>query len=106
MSTIISIILFTIFLCLSSLHFYWGFGGNWGNGAVIPNKDNNVKAEVPGAFPTFIVALGLLAFGILILMHEVNLGFNLPIWLDRVHKYGIRVIAIIFLLRAIGDLNI
>jgi len=105
MTIIISIVLFIIFLCLSLIHIYWGFGGEWGNGAVIPTKDDNVKPKMPGAVPTFIAAFGLLGFGIVVLMNVVELNFHLPLWFDIVHKYGLWLIASIFILRAIGEFN-
>ena len=40
MTTLISIILFLIFLFLSVIHIYWGFGGKWGKDAAIPAKPN------------------------------------------------------------------
>lgn len=103
MTTIIAIILITIFLFLSGIHIYWGLGGQWGNGAVIPTKDDNVKVMMPGVVPTFIVAFGLLCFGLVVLMNVVELDFKIPFWLDIVHKYGLWVIASIFIIRAIGE---
>lgn len=105
MTTIIVIILITIFLFLSGLHIYWGFGGKWGNGAVIPTKNDNIKVMMPGIVPTFIVALGLLGFGLVVSMNVVELDFKLPVWLDVVNKYGLWLIASIFILRAIGEFN-
>ena len=105
MTTIIAIVLITIFLFLSGLHIYWGFGGKWGNGAVIPTKDDNTKVMMPGAFATFIVALGLFGFAVLVFLCSVDLDFTTPKWLDIVHKYGLWVIAGIFIVRAIGDFN-
>ena len=100
MTTIFAIILFLIFLFLSSIHFYWGFGGRWGSEAVIPVKDNNAKVMMPGALPTFIVALGLLGFGLFILIKSGLINLDLPFWLE---KYGLWIIAGIFILRTIGD---
>lgn len=102
MTTIISILLFLIFLFLSTIHIYWGFGGQWGNGAVIPTKEDNTKVMMPGLLPTFIVAFGLLGFGLFILVKSRLIDFNLPMWLD---KYGLWIIAGIFILRAIGEFN-
>jgi hypothetical protein len=105
MITIISTILIVIFLFLSGLHFYWGFGGEWGNGAVIPTKNDDTKVIMPGVIPTFIVAFGLLGFAIVIVMNAVTLDFKLPLWLDIIRKYGLLFIAVIFTLRAIGEFN-
>jgi hypothetical protein len=100
MTTIFAIILFLIFLFLSSIHFYWGLGGRWGSEGVIPVKDNNVKVMMPGPLPTFIVALGLLGFGLFILTKSGLINLILPLWLE---KYGLWIIAGIFILRAIGE---
>lgn len=102
MVTIISIILFSIFLFLSSIHFYWAFGGKWGSGAVIPTKDDSIPAMNPGIIATLIVAFGLLAFGLLPLIITKTISFTLPMWLE---KSGLWIIAGIFMLRAIGDFN-
>ncbi len=102
MTPIIAIILFLIFLFLSSIHFYWGLGGRWGSGAVIPTKDDHVKVMMPGVMPTLIVAFGLLGFGFFILAQAGIISVNLPQWLNR---YGLWFIAGLFILRAIGDFN-
>jgi len=100
MTTIFAIILFLIFLFLSSIHFYWGLGGRWGSEAVIPVKDNTVKVKMPGPLPTFIIAFGLLGFGLFILIKSGLINLNLPLWLE---KSGLWIIAGIFILRAIGE---
>ena len=103
MTAMTAIILFLIFLFISSIHFYWAFGGKWGGDAVLPTKDdNNTKVLNPTALPTLIVALGLLGFGVFILIMSGFIAFDTPQWL---HKYGLWVIASIFMLRAIGDFN-
>jgi hypothetical protein len=104
MTLAISSILFGIFLFLSSLHFYWAFGGKWGSTAVLPTKDDNAnqKALNPGIAATLIVALGLLAFGLLPLVITGTIPFRLPSWLD---KSGLWIITGIFGIRAIGDFN-
>ncbi|MBK8888179.1 MAG: DUF3995 domain-containing protein [Saprospiraceae bacterium] len=90
-----------IFLFISSIHFYWAFGGNWGSDGVLPTKDdNNTKVLNQSILPTLIVALGLLGFGLLILVMSGLITFDSPQWLS---KYGLWIIASIFTLRAIGD---
>lgn len=100
MTITISIILFLIFLSLSSIHFYWGFGGRWGTEAVYPTKGQNISPKIPGPIPTFIVAFGLMSFALLVLVRSGIIHFTLPVWLQ---KYGLWVIAGIFILRAIGE---
>ena len=102
MSLILAILLFLIFLFLSSLHFYWALGGKWGYGAVLPTKHDKTdqKALNPGIIATLIVAFGLLAFGLLPLIITGTIPFELPHWLD---KSGLWIIAGIFGIRAIGE---
>ncbi|QGK74692.1 DUF3995 domain-containing protein [Flavobacterium sp. SLB02] len=99
---IITFILFLIFMTLSSLHFYWGFGGKWGSRAVVPTKENGIPVFVPRTILTFVVAVGLLCFGLFYLINYGFIEMSFPIWLD---KTGFWIIASIFILRAIGDFN-
>lgn len=105
MNLIISIVLIAIFLFLSSIHIYWGVGGKWVSGAVIPTKDDNTKIIMPGVIPTFIVAFGLLSFAMVIFLNIDQLYFKLPHWILQIQKYGLWAIMIIFILRAIGDFH-
>ena len=103
MTTVIAIILFLIFLYISSIHFYWAFGGQWGSDAVLPTRaDNNTKVLNPSILPTLIVAFGLLGFGLFILVMSGLISYNIPQWLNN---YGLWIIVSIFTLRAIGDFN-
>src|SRR5690606_11836046 len=72
---------------------------------IFPTKDNHVKATMPGAILTFIVALGLLSFGLVVFLNVVELDFKSSVWLDIIYKYGLWTIASIFILRAIGEFN-
>ncbi|VTP99572.1 MULTISPECIES: DUF3995 domain-containing protein [Sphingobacterium] len=96
-----SILLILIFLFLTAIHVYWGFGGRWGSSAVFPTKDDSIKPVMPGPIPTFTVALGLFVFGLIVFLNLIDL--DLPPWLDILRKYGIWAIIVIFLVRAIGD---
>lgn len=102
MAFFIALLLFLIFLFLSSIHFYWAFGGKWGSTAVIPTKDDSQAAMNPGIIATLIVAFGLLGFGILPLIISGTIPFQLPHWLE---KSALWIIAGIFLIRAIGEFN-
>ncbi len=97
---ILAILVFLVFLFLSSIHVYWGFGGRWGSQAVFPTKDDATPPVNPGPIPTFIVAFGLLGFGLFVLVKSGLIAFALPLWLDT---YGLWIIAGIFLLRAVGE---
>lgn len=103
MTTIIAVLLISIFSLLSSIHFYWAFGGKRWNDAVIPTKENNAQAKMPGIITTLIVALGLLVFGLVVLMHLID--FKRSLLTELVQLYGLWLIASIFILRAIGEFN-
>jgi Protein of unknown function (DUF3995) len=100
MIVIIAITLFTIFLFLSCIHFYWAFGGHWGVDSVLPAKSNNEKIMQPGLFATIMVALVLLTFALFILIKAGLLQTTLPTWLQQ---YGLYILASLFIIRAIGD---
>ena len=90
-----------IFVLLSLLHFYWLLGGKWGINSVVPSKEKSAdKLFKPSAFSTIVVAVGLLAFGL------IELG-NTGIFSDwmavKYFRWGNLLIAFIFLVRAIGD---
>jgi hypothetical protein len=91
-----------IFSFLSVIHFYWMFGGRFGSQSVFPTKNESVSPKMPGPIPTFIVALGLLSIVLLILFKADLFLVKLPASIDR---YGLRVVAAIFILRAVGDFN-
>lgn len=100
MVSLISILLFLIFLFLSSLHIYWCAGGKWGREGALPAKGNNIKVISPGPLSTLIVALGLMGFGIFILIKAKILNISIP---PSLNKYGLWIIAVIFAARAIGE---
>ena len=102
MTTIIPIILFLVFIFLSAIHFFWGFGGRWGSQAVFPTTNRNIKPKIPGKIPTFIVAFGLLVIALFILIQASFFDLAIPSWLD---KYGLWTIAGVFIIRSIGEFN-
>ena len=100
MITFLATILFSVFVVLACVHIYWGLGGKWGSVAAIPTTANNKKLMNPGLASCFIVASGLLGFGIFVLIKADFFLFDLADWLSR---YGLWIISFIFLLRALGD---
>jgi len=100
MKMLIGLILVAVFLFLAGIHFYWGLGGKWGAEATIPTKENNQKVMNPGLFSCFVVAFGLLGFGLFVFVKSRNLQIGWPEWLIN---YGLWGIGTLFILRAIGE---
>lgn len=100
MTILIGIILSVIFISISVLHFYWAIGGRWSFLAVVPTKETGEKIMNPSAFSSLVVAIGLLAFAVLILIKINLITINIPMWL---YNYGCWILALIFIARAIGD---
>lgn len=90
----------TIFVFLSAIHFYWAFGGRWGMGKAVPVNAAGEPMLKPGAVGTFIVALGLLFFALVL---TANTGAFDNLINRRIVIWATRGIAVIFALRAIGD---
>src|SRR3546814_20759315 len=102
METILSAINALIFFLRAATHIYWVMGGGSGMDATIPTDGNGRKLFRPGRGITLVVPLGLLAFSICNLAFAVWLHIGIePIYI----RYGILLIAITFILRAIGDLQ-
>jgi hypothetical protein len=89
-----------ILLAISGIHFFWAFGGRWGADAAIPTSQDGKKALSPDIFATLVVAFGILAMALLHLGKVQTLNLPIPAWINT---YGLKIIAGIFLLRAIGD---
>ena len=100
LSFTIGILLFSIFILLSAIHFYWGLGGKWGTNASIPTNENNKQIMHPKLLDCFVVGTGLLSFGVFILIKIKIVSFDLPSFLL---KYGLTAISILFILRATGE---
>ncbi len=89
-----------IFILLSILHFYWAFGGKLWYDDVLPTNSKGLNRMNPGTTATLIVAFGLL---FLALITAGNQGLFNRYFKRKYFRYGALTIAIIFLLRAIGD---
>jgi hypothetical protein len=89
-----------ILFAISGIHFFWAFGGRWGSNAALPTSQDGKKALSPSVFATFVVAFGLLAMALLHLEKVQIINLPIPTWIDN---YSLKIIAGIFLLRAIGD---
>ena len=98
--SIFSLLLFTVFIVLSTLHFYWLLGGQWGLKQAIPTKSDSVAFRPPPMLATLVVAIVLLFFGMLYLIKSGFVIWQLPNWIEG---YGYWLIPSIFIVRAIGD---
>jgi hypothetical protein len=88
-----------MFTFLSLVHFYWAFSGEMNLNYVIPEIDNE-KAFEPTKLMTIGVAVGLLTAAFTILGHVGVFGL---FQLNTIFKIGTWAIAILFLLRSVGD---
>jgi hypothetical protein len=88
-----------IFFSLSILHFYWGFGGRLWYNDVLPTNSTGSQQLSPSITATLIIGFGLLFFALItITNHRLFIRYN-----QTFFRYGTVAIAIIFLIRAIGD---
>ncbi|CAA7195551.1 DUF3995 domain-containing protein [Chryseobacterium potabilaquae] len=97
MNLFCNIALSLIFLCIGGIHIYWAFGGNWGKQQAVPTTPEGTPLFTPSFFSCFGVGIILLSF--ILLMNNENLDFISP----KVSLYSKTIVAIIFLMRAIGD---
>lgn len=102
MITLLSIILFVIFLILGLFHLYWLFGGKWGLQQVVPTKKEGIHSISPPKFATFLVAVVLISFGVLYLVKTNFIAVQLP---KEIVDYSYWIIPSLFIVRAIGDFN-
>ena len=97
---ILSIVLSIIFIALGLIHFNWVLGGNFGFAESLPTKENGEIVLNPKKIDSFIVGMGLLAFGVFYLFKSGLINYNLP---EGIMIFVGWMIPIIFLLRAMGD---
>lgn len=101
MIRILGIVLALIFALLSFLHLYWAAGGRFGSGAAIPTVGvGGGRLLHPSPLGTSLVAAALFAAVLVVLGRLKFLGAVVPGW---IFYSGTWVIALLFLLRSIGD---
>ncbi|HEX9650209.1 MAG TPA: DUF3995 domain-containing protein [Cyclobacteriaceae bacterium] len=98
--TILSILLFIIFIILGLLHFSWAFGMHGGFADALPTKEDGKRVLNPGKIDSAMVGIGLTAFGFFYLIKSELVANILPEWII---KYGSWIIPSIFILRSIGE---
>lgn len=102
MTPIIAFLLIVVLACLSLVHFYWFLGGRAGLLAAIPEIDGQPVFQ-PSALATLVVAIGLALCAVVIAgtvgILTLPLSHTALAWLSR-------ALAMVFLLRAIGDFRL
>ena len=93
-------IIFVVFIILAIIHFYWAFGGKIGLENAIPRRANNEKIINPTIISSSIVGIVLLIFGFINIIKTKIIEIELP---EIIENYCLWFIAILFILRAIGD---
>jgi len=102
MNTIPALLLIAVFLCLALLHCYWLVGGRMGILAAIPEVDGK-PAFLPSATATFVVAFGLALCALLLAAASGLVSLPVP---HSVLSWFTRALALVLLLRAIGDFRL
>lgn len=85
---------------IAAIHFYWLVGGKWGIANALPASPKGELVLKPRMLETLTVALGLTFMAFLHLAQTEIVMVNLPDWINN---YGLKAIAAIFLIRAIGE---
>jgi hypothetical protein len=78
-----------IFIILGLIHFYWAFGGTIALNKVLPTTIEGVRLFNHGKFSTIVVGIILLFFAYMVLKIESS----------------IFILAILFAIRAVGDVH-
>ncbi|MEX0289037.1 MAG: DUF3995 domain-containing protein [Flavobacteriaceae bacterium] len=89
----------SLFFLLSMLHFYWALGGKWGFLASLPTTKQGKTVLNPKKIDSTLVGLFLLAFTVFY-FNLIFTFFHLP---SQSNKYIGWSIALLFLIRAVGD---
>ena len=88
-----------ILLVVAALHVYWASGGEYGKGAVIPER-NNQPVLIPGPTVTYLVAGGLTFAALVIAMRAGLIPSAAFGSIPRLAAWGL---AGVFAARAVGD---
>jgi hypothetical protein len=102
MVRILGILLAAIFALLSAVHIYWAFGGRFGGAAAVPTNAGGARLLNPSPLATILVAAALFVAMLAVLGRIRIWGAFLP---SQLFSIGTWIIALLFLLRAIGDMH-
>lgn len=95
-------LLFITLLVLSSIHFNWALGNEWGLNNALPTDSNGYAVLQPTVIDTLIVAFGLLFFALFYFSQNRYSFIKPPRWINLILGWFIPTI---FLIRSIGDFN-
>jgi len=91
-------ILTFILLILALIHFYWALGGKFGLDKALPTDTEGNRLLNPSTLMTYVVGFILLGFSYV--SYKFQIG-ETSLWITRI-GWGL---AILFLLRVVGDFN-
>lgn len=100
MSPTIFFIHFIILFLIASVHIYWALGGKMASLAVLPQTSSEKLVFMPSSFMTFFVAV---SFYMMSLIFGHAAGFFQVSILKNYQNAILVFLAIVFLLRAVGD---
>lgn len=96
-----AVILITIIFSLISLiHLYWALGGELWYDEVLPTNSMGTKTLNPTSAEALIVSIGLVVMALVVLGTQGLFDKYVD---SKYFRYGVLLISLIFLLRAIGD---
>ena len=100
MAIVLSLINALIFTIISGFHFYWAMGGKVGFDVVLPSNTEGVKSLNPSKLITVIAACVFLSITFFYLIKANLIHLQLP---NLIIDYGLYALAIVLIIRAIGD---
>ena len=100
MDIVLCVINALIFTIISGFHFYWAMGGKVGFDVVLPSNMEGIKSLNPSKLITFIAACVFLSVAIFYLIKAHLIHLPLP---ELMINYGLYLLAIVLIIRAIGD---
>ncbi len=102
LKTAIAFPLIAVFLVLSVWHVYWVLGGRVGRDAAIPEVDGKPVFQ-PSTVTTFLVAVALVLCALLVAATAGLVSFP---WSPTLLRWLTEALAVVLLLRAIGDFRL
>lgn len=99
-AAISSLLVATIFACLSLLHFSWVLGSSWGFESSLPTDQEGKKVLNPRKTDSFAVGVGLGLFSAFYGLYFLEISLGISDMLMSIIRW---IIPIVFLMRTIGD---